>query len=334
MFDYVVIRQEHFQFGFDLASKIGPNCKCLTYEHEYYPDGQPAPRIKSDYKLDDSRILVVGQLEQRFDRHKSVSAFHNLTRVVGNLTDPESYNARSVEVFFPYYWMSRQDHNPRTDPAPKVRDVDQGKDVGYKHVARVLRGCGASRITTFNPHFHRGAGTQYLEFRGMDGIEIVSLSAIPAIAEYLKQLIADDIVVLGPDLHSNETIDEFCKYSGLKNEMCLEKERDGPEAVTTNGDCNADGRGVLILDDIGATMRTARGARRKIRNASYVDIAVVHPVLTETGYNIVIEMLSADKSESIRSFTGTNTVDSKFSKVDVIPEAAEYFKKCEEVLLH
>ena len=159
-------------FGRCLAECL--RCGFGVFVEEYYGDGEPCPRVLVDYgEVEGKCVAVVARL--RFPAKFSDVAryLHNFLRVVSNLSDEELFNAECVDVILPYFVLGRQDHNPRTDPSRLVRVRDRGKDVGYRSLIKMSKGCGAGRVVTFNPHFHVLEGCVKVL-----GLDVVSLSGV------------------------------------------------------------------------------------------------------------------------------------------------------------
>lgn len=310
--DFVIGRDN---FSTMLAEKL--DCKYRPFRHEYHPDGEPAHKILADYEeLGGKHVVLVLRGSQLPDYTRVSRNLHNFSRHIGNLR--YIFNVKKLDVLMPYYWMSRQDKNPRTDKDPLVRERDQGRDVGYKWLARDFKAQGADKILTFNPHFQRERGIFDVE-----GIEVVSLSGVPALARYVDRLyqnglISRDSNITGPDFGSSPLLEEF---AGLVNRdfKIIEKKR-LDETHTESEEIDAGGNDVILIDDIFSTVGTMGTAIDNIKNPGYIDCFAVHAVLPKEGF----DRLSRLKGK-VRRFAATDTIDSDYSKASVIPEVVDFY---------
>lgn len=311
---YVVGREA---FSTRLAEELG--CKYREFRHEYHPDGDPAPRIAAEYgELEGKHVVLVLRGKQLPDWRRVSRNLHNFSRHIDNLK--YVFNVGKVDVLMPYHWLGRSDKNPRTDNDPLIRERDQGRDIGYEWLARDFKSHGADRILTFNPHFHRETG----EF-DIAGLPMVSLSGVRALARYVEKLYADGLVsrdglITGPDFGSDPLLEEF---TGLVNKdfRLLQKKR-LDENCTESEEIDAEGKDVLILDDIFATLGTIETAVGSMRNTGYVDCFAVHGVLPEEGFSRLKSM-----KKKVRRFVTTDSIDNDYSKATIIPEIVDFYNQ-------
>ncbi len=303
--------------------------ECREFREEFYPDGEPCPRILADYQeLEDRDVLVVARLRSPMTTTGILSCLHNLGRVTFNLTDRLLYNARNVEVVLPYFPLGRQDHNPRTDPSEKVRTRDKGKDVGYRNVLKDLEARGVRRILTFSPHFDRyGEGSRLYEEIDR-GMEVYRIPGINALARYFRGRLGADVVAINPDMTSGKMAEQFARLTGVEFMHGLDKKRVTDQEVEFTGILDAGGRDVLIVDDIAAAGSTILGAMKSLVNVGEMDMAIVHAVLpdistSDKGYKLIKRLLAEKR---IREFVATDTVDSEFSKASVIDDIVSFYQ--------
>jgi phosphoribosylpyrophosphate synthetase len=313
--DFVVGRED---FSRRLAEELG--CKYRAFRHEYHPDGEPAHRILAEYdELDGKHVVLVLRGSQLPDYTRVSRNLHNFSRHVDNLR--YTFGVEKLDVLMPYFWLGRQDKNPRTDGNPLIRERDKGRDVGYKWLLRDMKAHGADRLLTFNPHFHREPGT-FEEER----ICIVALSGAQALARYANKLyndglISDGCIITGPDFGSGPLVKEFAKLVKRESKM-LEKNRLDESTTEPRGNgIDAEGRDILLLDDIFSTLVTIENAAGSVRNPGYIDCFAVHPVLPMEGFE-----RSKALKKRVRRFVGTDSIDSDYSRASVIPEVVEFYK--------
>jgi len=307
MFDFVIGNDD---FGKNLAKAL--NCEYREFKEEYYPDGEPCPRIMAEYEeIKGKRVILSPRITQKSTKEKVALYLHNSERILGALTSEELYNADYVDVLFPYFWLGRQDHNPKTDNSEELRIRDRGKDIGYKTILRTFRGLGARRIITVDPHFFRQEGSTMI-----CDMEIVSISGIYALGRYLKNRVNDNTVILSPDLRGGVLSDKLADQLGLKSES-LAKKRISESKAESKEIYNANGANVVIMDDIISTAGTLKNVIDNLYNACSVTVACVHAILPEIGYNRLIELKRAGK---INDIIATDTINSDFTKTSIVPE--------------
>jgi phosphoribosylpyrophosphate synthetase len=317
----------HDDFARKLANEMG--CEFREFREEYYVDGEPCPRVLADYKeLIDRDILVVSRLNSPVNTQSILASLHTLNRVTNNITDKLLYGARNVDVLLPYFVLSRQDHNPRTDKSETVRNRDKGKDVGYRNVLKDLEARDVRRILTLSPHFSRsGEGSQVFREIGR-GIEVYRIPGVNALARYFKGRVNSETIVINPDMASGKLAVELARLTDTKFKYGLEKKRLTDRDVETKGRLDAERNDVIIVDDIASSGSTLVGAIDSVDNPGTIYLAVVHPVLpdmstSEKGYGLVKRLLNEKK---IADFVATDTINSEFSKASIIQDIVRYYK--------
>jgi len=327
--DIVVTNMD--ELGIILSERL--SVPWISFRREYHPDGAPAPRVNLSYTLNDykdfegKKVLTVYRRSQLPDRDSVARHLVNYPRLVNNLTDEELFNVDEVDVLYPYWINARADHNPMTDKVAHVRKRDAGRGLEYKFDAQSFKEAGAERILTFHPHFHREPGVIDVE-----GIEVVCLDAVPSMVKYAKERlgISGDALVLNPDMKPAkegryDVAHEFARYGDFEIDH-LEKQRLDEKTVSHDGKkrINAKGRDVVIVDDIGSTFNTVRGAVYNIDNAKTIDIMVVHPVLPYEGLKNVNRLIS-DDNYPVRSITGTHTINSDISEIPIEEAILDFY---------
>ena len=316
-----VIGNTQDNFHYELAKAL--KCTPIGFSNRYHPDGEPSPVIEADYsELGGSNVLLAYRTKQLPTRDIIARHMHNIGRVLNNLTDPETFNVKSVDVLYPYYILGRQDHNARTDASADVRERDKGKDLGYKYAARLFKGFGARRIITFNPHFCRRAGDLTV-----CGLDVISLSGVKSLARYAGERgdLSSDALILGPDCSSSMLAEEFASLVGREYFHCdLTKERESSSSVTFSGAMvDFNGKDIVIVDDIASTLGTIKRFIEKTVNAGSIDVYVVSAVLPQEGMERLQQLLRGN----VRRFIATDAVKSDFSHASIIPEVVECYTR-------
>jgi len=302
-------------------------CGYVRFEEFYHPDGEPAPRIIGNYKeLYNSKVVVVSRIKYPTTGEKIALTLHNFSRLVSNLSDEELYHAKSVDVLLPYFLLGRQDQNPKTDKDEDVRIRDKGRDIGYKSLIKTLKGNGANRIVTFNPHFHVSEGS-FSEY----GLDIVSLSGIPVIGKYFNGKLKNDTVVIGRDKKVNKLAIQVAKMLNLKEAHSLPKKRLSGTEVKYESKFDANGRDILAIDDC-TTGGGIQPFLDRLINPGNVYFSVIHSTLSKDGLETVRSMLNCGQ---IKEVVATNTTISEFSKLNILSEVVRFYKEKDiDDLLH
>ncbi|MFH0890305.1 MAG: ribose-phosphate diphosphokinase [Candidatus Aenigmatarchaeota archaeon] len=304
--DFVVGNDD---FGKILSKSLG--CAYRQFVEEFYADGEPCPRINANYnELSGKHVVFAPRASQKPTRETIALYLHDCERVLGALTNKDLYNAGRVELVLPYFMLGRQDHNPRTDSNESVRMKDAGKDVGYAAIAAIYKALGADRIITFDPHFYRKEG-----IIRVSGIDVVSLSGVYALGRYFQGTDGDTVVV-GPDMNASTLSTKLADILGAKSHS-FPKKRISDTKVEIKEAYDAEGAHVILVDDILSTGGTIREAIDNLYGASSINVAFIHPVLPDVGYNRIMQL---HKSGKIRDVVATDTINSEFSKASVIPE--------------
>lgn len=319
MVDFVIGYQAD-TFGPRLAAELG--CEFRPFKNIYYPEGAPVTVISAEYKeIEGKHVVTVRRNEQISDRDRVCRLLLNYPRVGRNLKN--IFHAAKVDIIHPYFILGKQDHNPRTDENPRIKRDDKGKDQGYLYEASLFAGA-CDRLITFHPHFHREPGNFELE-----GTNIFALDAIPAMERYAKSVgISQNSLVVSPDLSGGNVEDGYIMAKAFADRTgrefrYLESKRQNPSKKSKTH-LDAEGRGVVIVDDSAITLSTIEAADESIQNHGEMDVLVAHGVLPEDGYRRANELTRG--SGSIRHFCATNTVRSDFSEMSIIDELVEFYK--------
>jgi ribose-phosphate pyrophosphokinase len=197
--------------------------------------------------------------------------------------------ARRLVLVAPYLCYMRQD-----------AAFHAGEAISQKAVGRLIAEI-VDRVITVDAHLHRTKNIEEV----FPGIEAADLSAMPAIADYLRAVGFDPAtVVAGPDAESEPWVGDLARRLGLAHAVAR-KTRRGDRSV---GIAFADpklfaGRPVLLVDDIvssGGTLMTCAQALAAAEAGS-VDAIITHALFPP-------ELTSEFLRAGIRSIRSTNSV--------------------------
>jgi len=156
--------------------------------------------------------------------------------------------AARVTAVMPYFGYARQD-----------RRVGGFEAVGARLVADTLVAAGIQRLVTLDLH------TDAIE--GFFNVPVDRLTAVPVLAEAVREVLPENAVIVAPDLGAAKLADSYARILGLPVAV-VHKLRTGPEAVTATrvtGDVH--GRAPVIVDDMISTGVTIESAAAAVADA-------------------------------------------------------------------
>lgn len=197
----------------------------------------------------------------------STPVHDNLMEVLIMIDAFRRASAHRISALLPFYAYARQDRKTR------------GREpIAAKLVANLITTAGADRLVTVDLH----AG----QIQGFFDIPVDHLSAIPILAEYVKNKRLANVVVVSPDTGGVARARDFA--ARLEAPIAIvDKRRPVPgvaEVLNVIGD--VEGRTAVIIDDIidtaGSVVETSKALSR--RGALEVYVCCTHPVLSGPAY--------------------------------------------------
>jgi ribose-phosphate pyrophosphokinase len=271
-----------------IARKMGePLCPLETRK---FPDGERYIRISG--KLED-RVTVVQSTGYPQDE--------NLMELFLILKTLQKMNVENIRVVIPYFGYGRQE-----------RSFNPGEAISASVIADLIEFSGVSEVFCINLHEE--------SICNLFKVPAHNLSAMPAIAEYLKRCM-DKPLLLAPDHGAINFAMEIADILGCDCDH-LEKKRISPELVETKTkNLDVKGREVVIIDDIISTGGTIVNAIKMLKEngASRITVGCVHPVLVD---DALLKIFAAGADEVI----GTDTLKSEVSVVSVAGLVADALK--------
>ena len=172
-------------------------------------------------------------------------------------------SAATITAVIPYYGYARQD-----------RKVAPRAPISAKLVADLLTVAGATRILCLDLH----AG----QIQGFFNIPVDNLYATPVLLPYIREHVADDLVVVSPDAGGVERARAFAKRLDAPMAI-IDKRRDAPnvsESMNIIG--NVEGARAVIVDDLVDTAGTLVQGTEALLRAGAKDVyaCCTHPVLS------------------------------------------------------
>src|SRR5690606_754225 len=172
-------------------------------------------------------------------------------------------SAGRINAVIPYYGYARQD-----------RKTKAREPITAKLVADLLTVAGIDRVVSMDLH----AG----QIQGYFDIPVDHLSGVPILAEYFKDIVDEETVVVSPDLGGVTRARSFANLLDLPIAI-IEKRRpkaNVSEVMNVIGDIN--GKNVILIDDIIDTAGTIAKAASVLKNfgAKKVYGCATHGVLS------------------------------------------------------
>ena len=206
-----------------------------------------------------------------------------------------------VNAVIPYYGYARQD-----------RKAKAREPITAKLVANLLTVAGADRVISMDLHAS--------QIQGYFDIPVDHLSGVPILADYFKDIVEEDTVIVSPDLGGVTRARNFANILDLPLAI-IEKRRpkaNVSEVMNVIGDIN--GKNVILIDDIIDTAGTITKAASVLKEfgAKKVYACATHGVLSGPA----IERI---ENSDIGKFVITDTIhltdEKKIDKIEVISVA-------------
>lgn len=288
----VVAGPASLEIGATLAAKLGT--KLSRVETNDFPDGESKVRIYDEMR--NKSVIVVQSLYPPTDKH-----LYLLLLIAHKLSE----DGADVSAAIPYLAYARQD-----------REFLKGEVISLGVVAHLFRSVGIRRMVTVDIHSAQGLG--------LFSIPAYSCSAIPLLAEYIsKNRDLNNPIAVSPDFGSSTRVEAFAAV--LKSEYVSFKKtrnRETGEIVTEGERLNLGGRDAVIIDDMISTGTSVIKCAQLLKKfgVNKIIAACTHPLMVG---GAIDKMKAAGVDELISS----NTIPSKYSKVDVAPLLASYFER-------
>ncbi len=208
-------------------------------------------------------------------------------------------SADRITAVIPYYGYARQD-----------RKVQPRTPITSKLIADLITAAGANRILAMDLH----AG----QIQGFFNIPFDHLFATPVLLDYIRENLANDLVIVSPDAGGTERARAYAKRLEASLAM-IDKRRSAPnvsEVMNVIGEVKD--KTAIIVDDIvdtAGTLTQAADALKK-QGAKKVYACISHPVLSGKAIENI-------EKSSLEALIVTNTIPltdkaKKCSKIKVL----------------
>jgi ribose-phosphate pyrophosphokinase len=283
------------KLGAALSDQLGLDPKPVEYR--LFPDGESYIRLTVD--VDDKNAVLVQTTAPDPDR--------KLMQLLITSKTIKDLGARRLLTIVPYLAYMRQD-----------KRFLNGEALSFDVVIGLLESVGVDELVVVDLH----SVESLKNIQPNHKINVHTLSAIPAIARYLKEHGYDGAYSLSPDEGRKEAVS---KASEIMNGGFgfFEKIRDRHSGETTMKvkDFEVEGRKAVVFDDIissGGTMAKAI-ENLKLQGATKVAAACTHALLMPGAE----KRLNAAGADLI---VATDTIETNYSKVTVAGLLADYLR--------
>ncbi|MEX1179079.1 MAG: ribose-phosphate pyrophosphokinase [Nitriliruptor sp.] len=164
--------------------------------------------------------------------------------------------AARITAVVPYLAYARQD-----------RRSSAGEPVGLRVVADVLRASHVDRLLVVDPH------TPALE--SIVSMPVETTSAVPLLADALRDTLDGDTVLVAPDLGAAKLVDRYAELLDLEVAIVRKTRLSGDEVETGAVIGSVRGRRPVIVDDMVSTGGTIASAVEAVMAAGAVGPATV-----------------------------------------------------------
>ena len=207
-------------------------------------------------------------------------------------------SAGRINAVIPYYGYARQD-----------RKAKAREPITAKLVANLFTMAGADRVISMDLHA--------AQIQGYFDIPVDHLSGIPILAEYFRNLVDEETVVVSPDLGGVTRARSFANLLDLPIAI-IEKRRpkaNVSEVMNVIGDI--EGKNVILIDDIIDTAGTITKAASVLKNfgAKKVYGCATHGVLSGPAMDRIKD---SELEKFIISDTIPMSAENKIDKIEVV----------------
>jgi ribose-phosphate pyrophosphokinase len=277
----------------DLALGVARKIKAKyeTINLKEFPDGELKMDLKNNPK--GKEVVIVSSLA--LEPNKKIIQ----TILAGGIM--KDYGAKKIVLVATYFPYLRQDvHFYKYD------------SFSSRYITKMFS--LFDKVITIDPHLHR------IKNMKKWASNFTHITANELVAEYIKKNFKKNFSVLGPDGESSQWDRPIAKVLG-KEVMVLTKHRYNSRKIKVRGEGDQKvEENVILVDDIISTGKTLVGAIKlaKTRGGKKFFCIGIHGPLTDSAAKLV--------SKHAKLIT-SNTIPTKYSKIDVTPAIVAELKK-------
>jgi len=187
----------------------------------------------------------------------------NLFELLMMIDAAKRASARRVTAVIPYFGYARQDRKDQ----PRV-------SVTAKLVANLITKAGADRVITMDLHA--------AQIQGFFDIPLDHLYSSAVLVEYVRGLNISNLAVCSPDVGGTRMARSYAKRVGADLILIDKRRPRQNEAEVMNIIGTAQGKNILIVDDLIDTAGTFVNAVKALKDSGALDVygAATHPILS------------------------------------------------------
>ena len=214
-----------------------------------------------------------------------------------------AWGVRHLVLVAPYLAYMRQDIS-----------FHPGEVVSQRQLGRLLAR-DFDAVITVDPHLHR---IERLD-EAIPVADALALSAAPVLAAHASRALRDEVdatelLLIGPDSESAPWIAAAATTLSCLHGVCSKVRHGDHEVAIALPDVSAQGRHVVLLDDIASSGRTLARATEALlaQGALSVDVAVTHALLAHDALDVI-------RASGVRHFWSTDSVSHASNVVRLAP---------------
>ncbi|MBD3256243.1 MAG: ribose-phosphate diphosphokinase [Candidatus Lokiarchaeota archaeon] len=287
--------------GVKISHELG--VQCLNTETKTFPDGENYLRInlEDETLIEGNEIIIVQSTGPSATRDQNSRLFELFMMIDA----VKRMGASKVVVVVPYLAYARQDKIFRPGECA-FADV----------VLRIIDSMRIDELYVVDVHAPE-------VLKELICNKVVNIDSMKLLADYIKSLGLENIVVVSPDEGAVERSKQFAKHFGDDVPVdFFEKKRDVKTGeISMKGSLRLENKNVVIADDIIATGGTMANAIKIAREsgAKRIVAAATHALLLEQAK---FRILNA----GAELIVGTDSIDNEAAKVSLVKAIADYLK--------
>jgi len=268
------------------AISKGLDLPYINLESKVFPDDESYIKFPDEFHED--TLIVIQSCFPKQDKR--------LLELLFILDTAKEFGVKNLNVVIPYLPYARQDKRFR-----------KGEVVSNKSIGNLLHTIGTDFLLTIDAH--QEESLKKFKMRSL------SISAMPLIAEYLKNMKLSDPCIIAPDIGATSQA-EIISTILKTNCTFFEKKRDRitGKVDTVKKDLDFSGKDVIIIDDIISTGGTIANVSEIAKNcgAEKIIAACTHALLVGNAEEKM-------RNSGITDIVTTDTVPNRFCKISVAP---------------
>ena len=281
-----------FNDTYPIARKVSNILKCDSslISSKSFPDGELLIRLHENPSNRD--VFIISSMALNPEKRMIETYL-----AAGAARD---HGARRVILLATYMPYLRQD-----------KSFNNYESISAKHVMSMMVSI-FDKVLVIDPHLHRINSLK--EYSSKAG----EISSNKIVADFLKKM-KGDFTIIGPDEESDQWTKDIAKLLGKKVHVLI-KNRSSSYNVKVSGDNFKLTENVVVIDDIISTGNTISESLKLIkkRGAKKITCIGIHGILAGD---------AAKKITKYARLITTNTIPSKYSKIDISPLLAEKIKE-------